>query len=177
MHTTATSTRRRNTLRLSSFDYSQAGAYFVTVCTHRQECIFGNIRNGVMQLNELGGLVAQEWQQSTAPYPSMALDAWVVMPNHLHGIVIVEECATQPQAMWRLAAKRGRRNMALPKWIGRFKMLSAKHVNRVRNTPGKPLWQRNYWEHVVRNDSDMARIREYIHNNPARWELDRLFVP
>ena len=174
MNKETTVQRRRNSLRLASFDYSQPGAYFVTLCTHNQECLFGRIADGAMQLNEPGHLVAHAWRESLAPYLAVTLDEWVLMPNHLHGILVFDEHAsTAPQEITR----NQRRNMLLSKCIGRFKMVSAKQVNAWRKTPGRSLWQRNYWEHVVRNDRDMQRIREYVRDNPARWELDRLFVP
>jgi len=168
------SRRNRRTIRLQGYDYSQAGAYFVTICTQNRDCLFGEIVDGEMRLNDAGRIVVGEWLKTAEIRNEIELDEWVVMPNHFHGILVltapVEAIHESPLQMTVLQ----RRNMAVPKIIGRFKMLSSKRINELRQTPGAKLWQRNYWEHIVRSESDLMRLREYIQNNPLRWHLDSL---
>lgn len=131
-----------------------------------------------MVLNEFGKIVQSHWDGLADHYAGAQLDAFVVMPNHIHGIIIVAATNvavihefplqdTVPQGVTQ------RRNMLIPKMVGRLKMNTAKQVNEIRGTPGVPVWQRNYWEHVIRDEDSLNRIREYIINNPLRWELDR----
>jgi len=164
----------RRSIRLRDYDYSQAGAYFITICAHNHESLFGEIADGAMRLNAAGEIVADEWQKLAQVKEEIELDEWMVMPNHLHGILIFTDNAGAIHELPLRMTQTQRRQMALPKLVGRFKMLSAKQINMLRNTPGIPLWQRNYWEHIIRDEADLRRIREYISSNPARWELDEL---
>ncbi len=181
--------RRRRSLRLRQYDYAQAGAYFVTICTHRYRALFGEVVEGQMHLNELGELVRQEWFRSTQIRREIQLNAeeFVVMPNHVHGIVwIVEVAETQESdaggwstgVAWygeRRAHCRaplplvGRPGRSLPAFVAAFKAASARCVNQRRCTPGAAVWQRNYYEHVIRNERDLEAIRQYIVENPRRW--------
>jgi len=166
------STRQnRRSIRLKGYDYSQDGMYFLTICAYQQECLFGAIVNGVMQLNELGRIVSEQWGAVSRRFPAVELDAFVVMPNHFHGILaIVEDGATADD-----------KRPTVGEIVGAYKSLCIHHCLEwtKRNMPDRTLgklWQRNYWEHVIRNESELNQIREYIHNNPAQWELDKLFV-
>lgn len=166
--------RNRRSIRLQGYDYSQAGAYFLTLCTQNREHLFGEIINGEMRLNEAGRMVADEWIKTAEIRAEIELDEWVVMPNHFHGIlVLTTNVGAIHESPLHMTVSQ-RRNMAVPKIIGRFKMVSSKRINKSRQTPGAKLWQRNYWEHIVRNESELNRIREYIHDNPTQWELDKL---
>jgi len=119
-------------------------------------------------------MVAHEWLKTAEIRDEIELDEWVVMPNHFHGIlVLTTNVGAIHESPLHMTVSQ-RRNMAVPKIIGRFKMVSSKRINESRQTPGAKLWQRNYWEHIVRNESELNRIREYIHDNPAQWELDSL---
>jgi putative transposase len=168
----------RRSIRLKGYDYSKSGAYFVTLCTRNRACLFGDIVEGEMRLNQFGRVVADEWGSSSVIRQAIASDLFVVMPNHVHGILVADTIPVgairesplhePPERM----TMQQRRNMALSKWIGRFKMISAKRINQLRGTPGVPVWQRNYYEHIVRDEDDMGRIREYIAHNPARWAHD-----
>ena len=164
----------RRSIRLRNYDYSRAGAYFVTVCTRNRECLFGEIEDGMMRPNAAGRIVADEWMKTAQIHDEIESDEWAVMPNHFHGIVIFADNIGEIHEFPLRMTRTQRRNMTLPKLVGRFKMLSSKHINLLRNTPGTPLWQRNYWEHVIRDEDDLRRIREYIRSNPARWEEDTL---
>jgi putative transposase len=165
---------RRRSLRLRNYDYSQAGAYFVTICTQNRECLFGEIADGEMMLNAAGRIVADEWMQTACIRKEIELDEWAVMPNHFHGIVVLTDNVGAIHELPLQMTQMQRRNMMLPKLIGRFKMLSAKHINELRDTPRTALWQRNYWEHVICDEPELHRIREYICGNPARWTEDEL---
>jgi putative transposase len=148
---------KRRSIRLRDFDYSNAGAYFVTICTDRRQCILGQVAGDAMALNPVGEGVAHVWQSIPDRFPGIEIDAWMIMPNHLHAIVGITECS---------AAK------PLGQLIGAFKVLSTRQVNGMRGTPGAKLWQRNFYEHVVRTEAELERIREYIAMNPARWSDD-----
>lgn len=185
--------RNRRSIRLQGYDYSQAGAYFVTLCTQDRECLFGEIVNGEMRLNEAGRVVAHEWIKTAKIRDEIELDEWVVMPNHFHGILVIADGRGDPQVARKnppvapmngttISGEQGDRRVAptgpQPRSIGAvmagFKSAATKRINELRQTPGTKLWQRNYWEHIVRNEPELNRIREYIHNNPAQWELDKL---
>ncbi len=165
----------RHSIRLKGYDYSKAGAYFITICTQNRKCIFGDIVDGEMQLNDMGSVVMDEWIKTAGTQQGIKLDEWVVMPDHFHGIIIFTESVgaihESPQHESPLQmTQRQRRNMGLSKSIGRFKMLSSKKINIIRQTPGVKLWQRDYWEHIIRNNNELINIRKYIKNNPGNWQ-------
>lgn len=152
---------RRRSIRLKNYDYSQAGAYFVTLCTHNRECLFGEILDDVLQLNESGRVLQKTWEDLPNHYHHVELDAWIIMPNHVHGVIILTPASTNTRH-------------GLPEIIRALKSFSSRHINKMHGTPGRAIWQRNYWEHVIRNEADLLRITEYIQNNPAQWALDQL---
>ena len=164
----------RRSIRLPGYDYAQPGAYFITLCTRQRECLFGEIRDGAMRLNEAGQIVAREWRTTAQIRENIELDAWVVMPNHLHGILVISDC--RGTARCAPAIERFGQPVAgsIPTIVRSFKAAVTKHINNLHSTSAVPLWQRNYWEHVIRDKADLHRIREYIENNPASWELDAL---
>jgi len=194
----------RRSIRLQGYDYSQNGAYFITLCTHNRECLFGQIQNGQMILNEYGKMVEQCWNNLSNHYDNIELDAYVIMPNHFHGIILItdnvdnvdnvraiRELPIHELPIHELPRQRKhelpihelprqqqkqrqqqRRKMLLPKIVGRFKMNSAKQINQMRNTPGISVWQRNYYEHIIRDEKSLENIRNYIINNPAKWQDD-----
>jgi putative transposase len=170
--------RNRRSIRLQGYDYSQAGAYYITMCTQNRECLFGNVVDGQMQLNEAGGIVLSVWGGLRQFYQGVELDAFVVMPNHVHGIIVIRPPVGAihelplPSKSFVSARIASRRGMLLSKIIGRFKMVTAKEINGLRQSVGSALWQRNYYEHIVRDDESLNRIRQYIADNPAPWELD-----
>jgi len=171
--------RNRRSMRLREYDYSQAGAYHITVCTRDRECLFGGIADGQMQVSEAGQIVEDVWCALPKFYPSVELDAFVVMPNHVHGIIVIRNgVGAIHESPLRSKSSASppvdhRRTMLLSKIIGRFKMVSAKEINVRRRTPGQPRWQRNYYDHIIRDEEALRRIRQYITDNPAQWEFDR----
>jgi REP element-mobilizing transposase RayT len=151
----------RHSIRLRDYDYAQAGMYFVTVCAAQRECVFGDVVDGQMRLNEAGQMVQQVWECLSIRFSSVALDAFVVMPNHIHGIVAIvgaEGAASSAPTLGKI--------------MRAFKSISAIESNRLLSRSGQPLWQRNYYEHVIRNEGDMAHICQYILDNPSKWLED-----
>ena len=170
--------KRRRSIRLQGFDYSQPGAYFVTVCSAGRKPIFGAIADGRMRLNAFGEIVSREWLRSGELRPALELDLFVVMPNHLHGIVVIveEEVGAHSCAPLRSGIAL-RRKRALASFVAQFKASAATRVNELRRSPGAPVWQRNYYEHIIRNEADLNRIREYVITNPAKWSEDEYYRP
>jgi REP-associated tyrosine transposase len=145
-----------------------------------RKCLFGEVINGEMNVNRLGEIVKQCWNNIPIKYQNVETDEFVVMPDHVHGIIIINEDDTVVEAIHELPRRqheeeqqslqttmKQRRQMLLPKIIGRFKMNSAKQINEINNGEGSRVWQRNYYGHVIRNEQDLIRIRDYISNNPA----------
>ena len=161
----------RRSLRLEGYNYAQSGAYFITVCTQGRECLFGDIVNGEMRLNNLGNVVAESWRWLAIRHGYVELDEWIVMPNHLHGIlVIANECRGGSRTAPTMDAIKRK---PLGRLIGAFKTLSTNRINELRHTPAMPTWQRNYYERIIRNEDESSRIRTYIAENPLKWEMDR----
>jgi putative transposase len=164
---------QRRSIRLKDYDYSQAGAYFVTICTYNKKCIFGNVVNGEMQPNEWGRVVEEEWLKTADIRENVELDVFVVMPNHFHGIlVLVDKCRGTVHRAPTLEQFSKPTSGSLPTIIRYFKSATTRRINDLRGTSHMALWQRNYYEHVIRNENDLGEIREYIVNNPLRWDLD-----
>lgn len=163
MENTPQSSRR--SLRLRSFDYSSAGAYFVTICTQAREPLFGTVEEDRVRHTPVGDMVAAAWREIPARHPAVAVDQFVVMPDHLHGILILtlEDRATS-----------ARESSSLSSIIGAFKSITthryavAVRAQGWRPFPGR-LWQRGFYEHVIRNEDSLSEIREYIAKNPVRW--------
>lgn len=163
----------RRSIRLKEYDYTNSGAYFITVCTWNRECIFGKIVNAEIKLSPVGEIAQQEWYNISSRFPDVELDAFVIMPNHLHGIIKVG--APLAGALDNAIVQNIRAGTSpaptLGVIVGSFKSLCIYHCRNDGSTAGK-LWQRNYYEHVIRNEDELNRIREYIVNNPLQWEKD-----
>ena len=161
----------RRSIRLADYDYSQAGAYFVTFCVHDRGCLFGEAVDGLIRLNKCGQVITSEWLRTPVLRPPVVLDEFVVMPNHFHAIITIEESrrGVLPYAHPKFQSP----SQTLGATVRGFKSVTTKLINATRNSPGAPVWQRNYYEHVIRNKSELTRIREYIVNNPLQWSLDR----
>lgn len=157
----------RRSIRLRDYDYAQSGVYFVTLCVAQKQCLFGDVVEDVVQLADIGKVVETTLLSLPEHFPQLTLDMWVVMPNHLHVIFILEDIQ---EGGSRTAPTVSRK--PLGRLIGAFKTMSTKQINLQRNTSGEILWQRNYYEHIIRNEKSLEEIREYILNNPARWAED-----
>ncbi|MGB0134726.1 transposase [Dokdonella sp.] len=156
----------RKSLRLPNYDYSQVGYYFVTMCVQDRECLLGECIAGSMRINSAGLLIEESWLELQRHYVRVVLDRHVVMPNHFHGILALNDVSETDS---KKISGHG-----LPELIRAFKSFSARRVNNLRKTPGERVWQRGYHEHVIRNEEDYLRIAEYIESNPARWSEDSL---
>lgn len=174
----------RRSIRLDGYDYGRPGAYFVTICTYKRVCLFGEVVEGRMWLNEYGRIILGEWRRTERARDNVALDTFVIMPNHVHGIIVITPNpdgggSTRGRGTARRAPTGTNRQFgqprsgSLPTIVGAFKSAATRRINRLRDTPGEPVWQRNYYERIVRGRHDLERIRRYIRQNPARWHLDR----
>ena len=195
----------RRSIRLSGFDYASANWYYVTICTQDRECFLGKINGGIISLNIVGVMVETWWRRLGEKFPWIRLDEYIIMPNHIHGIIHIvranprirpyEQTAistNNPQPITRLIKTPGE-NMVSPLPINNtydglgqimswFKRMTTNvYIQNVKenNWPhfNKRLWQRNYYEHVIRDENDLKRIRGYIHDNPMNWEKDKLHHP
>ncbi len=163
---------RRRSIRLPGYDYAQLGAYFITICTNRRRCLFGEIADSEMRLNAIGRIVEEEWFRSAEIRREIILDVFVLMPNHMHGIIHIEY-TTDVGATGRSPLQPGPARHSLASFVAGFKAGTTTRINALRGTPRQPVWQRNYYEHVVRTERDLDSIRDYIGNNPANWPTDR----
>lgn len=149
----------------------------MTICTWQRECLFGEIVDGEMRLNESGNIVLAEWERTPEIRKEIELDIFVIMPNHFHGIVCIVDDGTVGATGRSPLQSQLRQPGPIPRSLGAFvagfKSATTKQINIIRNNPGCPVWQRNYYERVLRNDDELTRAREYIVNNPLQWELDK----
>ena len=161
----------RRSIRLKGYDYAQEGVYFVTVCTQNRACLFGAVADGEMQLNNAGEIAKAAWDDMPARFPSVRLDAFIVMPNHVHGIIIVGAQFIAPSDGFD-GTNQGVMNYAptLGDMVRAYKAASTRLI-RQAGTPAF-AWQRTYYEHVVRDEESLSRLRQYILDNPARWAFD-----
>ncbi len=191
----------RRSIRLKDYDYAQAGAYFVTLCTHGRECLFGHIADGVMLADTHGDIALECWLALAQHFPDVGLDEFILMPNHVHGILVILDPDTTGRGAQGVDATRdggagivgarlngrgaaccaptkNRGDAPMPKpgslgaMVRSYKSAVTKRINEGRDTVGAPVWQRNYYEHIIRSERELNAIRHYIANNPANWQLD-----
>jgi len=163
---------QRRSIRLDGYDYTQAGAYFVTICVRDPFRLLGAVVDDEMTLNQYGDIVNEEWAYTALVRAEIALDAYVVMPNHIHGIVVVTDDGHKRAHAASYARPLRSPSYTVGSLVRGFKAAVTTRINTLCGTPGVPFWQRNYYEHVVRGDADLERIRAYIAHNPARWAED-----
>jgi putative transposase len=197
----------RRSIRLTGYDYSQCGYYFITVCTQGRRCLFGEIKKGQMFLNDAGKMIGRWWNELKNKYANIEIDEYVVMPNHCHGIInIIETVGADPVGADLCVCPNGNgehrgehvgspqqgspvqgspaqpvRGRPIYKMVQWFKtMTTNEYIRNVKQNHWEPfndkLWQRNYYEQIVRDEISLQRIREYIVNNPYQWQQDKLFV-
>lgn len=177
----------RRSIRLREFDYSSAGAYFVTLCVQGRECLFGGIVQDDMVLNEAGRKVEEVWRSLPERFMNVTVDEFVVMPNHLHGIILLNERRGEPcvRPNFRGGGEQGEHKVrpygtadfSLGRVCQAFKSLTTvEYVRGVKDHDWPPfpgrLWQRNYHERVIRDERELIGIREYIRSNPSKWHDD-----
>jgi putative transposase len=173
--------------RLKSWDYSTPWWYYITICTRNMSCCFGNVEHGKMILNLAGKIVNEEWRRSTTIRENVDLDYYVIMPNHIHGIIIIKSVETtrrvvsksesetllKDETSQRLVSTTIKPN-SLSSIVGQFKSIVTK---RVRSSGLKNFaWQPRFYDHIIRNKKDLHRIRTYIQNNPLKWELEEYYT-
>lgn len=190
----------RKSFRLRGFDYTLPGTYFITICTHDRRELFGEIANGGMRLNDAGMAAQAVWRAIPAHFPTVRLDAFVVMPNHVHGVIVIaptaatttrgsdagraspHNCASpeRPGSRGPNVAGTGRPagppSCSVGAIVGSYKSAASRRINRLRDAsypPIGPIWQRNYYEVIVRDDGALQRIRAYIVANPRNWNRAR----
>lgn len=178
-----TDRHNRKSIRLKGYDYSQNGGYFVTICTHNKQCLFGDIVNSKMELSEMGKIAEKCWNEIPDHFDNILLDYFVIMPNHIHSIINIvgaKHLGVTSTKYSHLSSPnasplqpRGTDKGSLGAIIQNYKSVTTRKINKIFSRQGSLLWQRNYYEHVIRNDSDLNDIREYIINNPLKWALDK----
>ena len=175
----------RRSIRLKEYDYSQQGWYFITLCTKDRKRLFGKVVDSNIKLNEWGKIAEKEWLKTAEIRKNIIIDRYIIMPNHLHGIIgIVDGEAgyskgTMHRAPTVLAPPKEQfgkpTTNSIPTIIRSYKAVITKTINSRRNTPGSPVWQKNYYERVIRNEPEINRIRKYIIENPAKWQDDKYY--
>jgi len=174
-------------VRVRGYDYTQPGAYFITVCTRDRNSLFGEVVDDQSCLNDFGRITQQEWLRTGLIRTTVQVDEFIVMPNHIHGILIVDEqggsdcrgtvhrAPTASVRSYVLSEEQFGRPVprSVPTIVRSFKATVTTRINALRGTPGKPVWKRGYYEHIIRSEDELGRIRQYIADNPLRWSLDR----
>ena len=171
----------RRSIRLKGYDYSQAGSYFITICTHNRLCLFGEIIDDgrgtkICALNEYGRIAEKEWIQTAKMRPNIHLDIFVIMPNHMHGIIEITDCRGTMHRAPMVEQFGKPKSNTIPTIIRGYKSFVTKQINILRNQPGVPVWQRNYYEHIIRDEKSYYQISEYIQTNPLKWQDDKYYV-
>ena len=188
-------------IRLKNWDYSRQGYYYVTICAHGRKSLFGEIVNGEIILNNFGKIAWDEWRRTKKIRHNIDIDNFVIMPNHIHGIIIINngdnDCHNIDDGN-NYNANKGRDTLqcvsttqndnlikntqteqfgrstknSIPTIVKLFKATTTKQINILRKTPSAPVWQRNYYEHIIRDEKELNRIREYVETNVKQWEED-----
>ncbi|HEY3269369.1 MAG TPA: transposase [Armatimonadota bacterium] len=167
-------TWRRRSVRLHGYDYRTPGAYFVTICTESRARILGRISDGTFIPSPLGEIAASTWIDLPNHFPHLEVDAYVIMPNHVHGILCIADDFARQAAI----SKDGERRFgeavsgSLSTVVAGYKSASARRINEAREMVGESVWQPGFHERIIRSDCMLNAIREYIANNPGNWERD-----
>jgi len=175
----------RRSIRLKDYDYSQPGGYFITICTQHKACLFGEIKDAKMELNIAGQIIKKWWLKIPNKFPAITIDEYIIMPNHIHGICMIFEsnvgadpCVCPNKNDQSICLEDEHSGSPLHKIIQWFKTMTTNECIRSVKQNILPqfhgrLWQRNYYEHIIRNEDDLNQIREYISGNPVKWETDK----
>ena len=173
----------RRSIRLQGYDYSQQGAYYVTIVAWQRECLFGEVVNGEMALSKFGLVAKQQWEKLPKRFPNIELGAFVVMPNQVHGIIMIIDgrgTADNPNDHDGESSRRAPTHEqfqkpvkgSIPTIVRSYKSAVSYRINLMRGTKDVPLWQRNYYEHVIRDEKDLQNKTDYIKANPILWDED-----
>ena len=186
--------KRRRSVRLRGFDYAFRGFFFVTICTHNKKPTLGKIMNYKSQLSDIGKIVEKCWREIPEHFPKVYLDEWIIMPNHIHGIIVIKfplghdassraTACRAPTPVEPLSIQHESKlegfgrpvKASLPTIVRSFKSAATKNVREWFGLKVLPVWQRNYFEHVIRNEESFNRIRNYIWENPIHWNTDEYY--
>ena len=177
---------QRKSPRLQGYDYSQEGAYFVTICTYQRIHLFGDVVNGEMQFSDLGQIAHRLWATISDHRSNVVLDGYVVMPNHMHGIIFInsQQSSSQITVGMRRASSdvplpqkldNGARSRTLGTIIGAYKSVVTRTINRQMGLRSPMIWQNSFHDHIIRNEQALNHIREYVYTNPSRWAEDKFY--
>jgi len=170
----------RRSIRLKGYDYSQPGLYFITICCKDRTPIFGEVKNDEMILNPCGGIAKCEWLKTAEMREDVDVLEHVIMPNHMHGIILLRDVAPVGAYCNTPLPNESRPFKSPSKTIGAiirgYKSTVTKQINHLRQTPGLPIWQRNYYEHIIRDEKSYHQIAEYIRINPLKWQDDKYYA-
>lgn len=170
---------RRRSIRLQGYDYSQAGLYFITICCYEKECLFGEVKNGEMILNNAGKIADDCWLEIPKHFPNAVSHEFIIMPNHVHGIIELTQnnIGTVGVENFQPRLQRHEFQKMIPRSIASiikgYKIGVTKWMR--SNTPVHSVWQRNYYEHIIRNEQSYQLISRYIVNNPRKWDEDKFY--
>jgi len=176
MDTAAHDLPSRRSIRYPGFDYRHPGAYFVTICTYQRRGLFGCVRDGIMQHTPCGRAAQECWQAIPEHFPQVTLDYFVVMPNHIHGILLLNcngrgtACCAPTQPGGRFGEVNAG---SLAVVIRSYKSAVTSQTRRLARDARLIVWQRNYYEHILRHERELAEVRTYIDRNPLQWQFDR----
>lgn len=175
----------RQSIRLRGYDYSQPGSYFITLCTQNRECNLGEIMNGEMKFTVRGFIIDEFWSKIPDHFPNVELDEFVVMPNHIHGIIVINDELLGEKNIKETNTEDGETNTnteggetpplrktTLGQVVAYYKYQTTKIINQVDKTPGLRIWQRNYYDRIIRHGKILELARQYIFQNPFRWDKD-----
>ena len=163
--------RRKNSLRLKGYDYSQSGAYFVTTVTHQRECLFGEIKNEIMQLNVAGKIVRTVWEGLPNHYSHVELGTFVIMPNHAHGIIIIHDIVGANVGAGLRPAPTVKKH-GLSEIMRAFKSFSSRRIHETDKFSPEKIWRRGFHDRIIRDENEWSRIHLYIETNPINWQED-----
>ena len=166
--------------RLKNYDYSSEGAYFITICAKDRECLFGEIVEEKVVLNELGKIAFDKWKKTGEIRKNIMVDKFVIMPNHVHGVLIIDNDSHRRDTVHRVSTRTPQiekfgkpTENSIPTIIRSYQATVTKQIHEKKYQQGEKIWQPNYYDRVIRNEDELNRIREYILQNPQKWEEDR----
>jgi REP element-mobilizing transposase RayT len=165
--------RRKSSIRLRDFDYTSPGAYFATICIKNHQCILGEVAEDSINLNALGSIADKCWRWIGEHFDFIVLDQYIIMPNHMHGIIILKDDYGSRGGSRTAINKTQHNRKPIGQIIGAFKTRSTKLIKAIDTSMNTAIWQRSYYEHVIRNEEDLRIIREYIEQNPQKWALGK----
>ncbi|MEW6684583.1 MAG: transposase [Candidatus Edwardsbacteria bacterium] len=177
MMTTFVPNKHRRSIRLPAYDYSQEGAYYVTICVENRRCLFGDVAGGQMRLSDLGQIAGKFWQEIPVHYQNIILDEYVIMPNHIHGIIIIADACRGVKFNAPTNARSTNRYSQISPKSGTLSVIIRTYKSAVThwckdNRNPHFQWPRNYYEHIIRNEKSLNKIRQYILENPYHWDSD-----